>query len=73
MIKQITRTKRVVAFLVALMVLSGCGYNSSITSQKTTDNMEKEAPTAETEIQFPYAINNYGGYTYTFLNVQEKS
>lgn len=69
--KQITRTKRVVAFLVALMVLSGCGYNSSITSQKTTDNMEKEAPTAETEIQFPYAINNYGGYTYTFLNVQD--
>ena len=69
--KQMTGKSRLIMILVDLMILSGCGNSNSTAVQETADSMEKETAAVETEVQFPYALQDYGGYTFTFLNMQD--
>lgn len=69
--KQMTGKSRLIMILVALMILSGCGNSNSTAVQETADSMEKETAAVETEVKFPYALQDYGGYTFTFLNMQD--
>jgi len=69
----LTQYRKTAMILASILVLSACNQGQSVPDPTDTDNISPvtEMEQVSQEDVYPYELQDYGGYEFTFLNMQD--